>query len=262
LATSAAQTAEFLRVERDGGIAIVTMDRPPVNAVSQQMYGEIRDLFGRADELLEGVSVVVLRAEGRHFCAGNDLREFESLNSANSPGRMRLVRDAFSAIYDCPVPVIAAVQGVAAGTGVAIAASCDLVVCAESATFTTPEVNVGVMGGARHLRRLVPEQTMRAMYFTADPVPAAELERFGGIAEVVPDERLLEATLDLAARVARHSRAALRHAKEALNTVETMGLKDGYEAEQRLTARLAAHPDSLEARRAVLEGRPPEYSNE
>jgi enoyl-CoA hydratase len=252
---------EYLDVERRGPVAIVSFDRPPVNAVSQAMYEEIRDLFGSFDELIGDARVVIVAGKGKHFCAGNDLDEFLSLRPHNSPGRMKVVREAFAAIYDCPVPTIAAVQGAAAGTGVALAASCDILVCAESARLSTPEVGVGVMGGARHLRRIVPEQLMRRMYFTAEPVAAADLRAYGGIETVVPDAELLDAALELAGRIARHSSAALRHAKEALNTIESMELKAGYEAEQRLTAKLSGHPDSLESRAALVERRPPEYSH-
>jgi enoyl-CoA hydratase len=251
----------YLEIEDRGGIAVVALHRPPVNAVNQDMYREIRDLFSHIDEVLPDVRVVILRGEGPHFSAGNDLKDFAVLTPRNSPGLSKLVREAFASIYDCPVPVIGAVHGVAVGTGVAIAACCDAVVCGDSARFGTPEVGVGVMGGAKHMRRLVPEQVMRVLYFTAEPVPAAELLPFGGIHEVVPDEQLVDAALALAARMATHSRAALRHAKESLNTIEFMDLKSGYEAEQRYTTRLAAHPDSEEARQAINEKRPPDYLN-
>jgi enoyl-CoA hydratase len=102
---------------------------------------------------------------------------------------------------------------------------------------------------------------MRVLYFTAEPVPAADLLPYGGIHAVVPDAELLDAALALAERMAVHSRAALRHAKEALNTIEAMDLKLGYEAEQRLTTKLVAHPDSREARDAVLNKRSPRYAH-
>jgi enoyl-CoA hydratase len=205
------------------------------------------------------ISAVILQGEGKHFSAGNDLDEFLTLTPENSPGRMKIVREAFSAIYDCPVPVIAAVHGHALGTGVALAGSCDLVVCAESAHFGTPEVSVGVMGGAKHLSRLVPQQVVRTMYFTADVLPASELIRFGGIVRIVPDAELLEGALALARRITRHSRLAVRTAKESLNTVEYMELKSGYEFEQRLTGHLAGSADSQEARLAIVEKRPPRF---
>jgi enoyl-CoA hydratase len=240
-------------------VAIVSMRRPPVNAVSQAMYQEIRDLFSRVDEVLPGIAAVILRGEGKHFSAGNDLDEFMSLTPTNSPGRMKTVREAFAAIYDCPVPVIAAVHGYAVGTGVALAGSCDLVICGESAHFGTPEVGVGVMGGAKHLSRLVPQQVARLMYFTADPVPAAEIIKYGGVVCIVPDSELLDAARGLAKRIVRHSTVALRAAKESLNTIEYMELKSGYEFEQRLTARLSGTAESREARAAIAEKREPIY---
>jgi enoyl-CoA hydratase len=250
---------QYLSIEARRATTVVTMNKPPVNAVNLVMYEEIRDLFGRFDEVLPGVKAVVLTGAGKHFCAGNELEEFFTLTEINSAGRMRLVRDAFASIYDCPVPVIGAVRGAALGTGLAIAASCDVVVAGESARFGTPEVGVGVMGGARHLARLIPQPIVRAMYFTADPWPAADLVQFGSVLRVVPDDEVLAAALGLAGRMTRHSLAALRHAKEAMNTVEFMDLKSGYEFEQRMTGRLVAEPDAKEALAAVRERRAPVY---
>ncbi len=250
---------EYLSMRQHGATTVVTLNRPPVNAVNLVMYEEIRDLFGRFDEVLPGVKAVVLTGAGKHFCGGNDLDEFLTLTEVNSAGRMRLVRDAFASIYDCPVPVIGAVHGAAVGTGLAIAASCDVVVAGESARFGTPEVSVGVMGGAAHLARLIPQPLVRAMYFTADPWPASDLLQYGSVLRVVPDDELLDAALELADRMTRHSLAALRHAKESLNTVEFMDLKAGYEFEQRMTGRLVAEADAKEAVAAVRERRAPVY---
>jgi enoyl-CoA hydratase len=253
---------EFLAVEFVDSVAVITLDRPPANAVSQQMYEDIRVLFGRFDEFVPGVKAVVLRGAGKHFCAGNDLEEFLTLDEVNSAGRMRVVRDAFASIYDCPVPVIGAVHGAALGTGLAIAACCDLVVAAESARFGTPEVGVGVMGGARHLARLVPESFVRLMYFTADSMPVSALMGFGSVVEVVPEAQLFERAIAIATRMTRHSRAALREAKATLNTIESMDLKSGYEFEQRATGRLVAHPDAKEALLALRDRRTPYYIDE
>jgi len=251
----------YLKIDDRGAIAVVSFDRPPVNAVDTEMCREIRALFSRLDEFLPQVRVMVLRGEGSHFCAGHDFNVFARLTPQNAPDTQRLVRETFAAVYDCPVPIIAAVHGVAVGTGVAIAACCDTIVCAESARLGVPEVGVGVMGGARHMRRLVPEHVMRTLYFTAGSASARDLLPYGGIHEVVPDEQLMDAALALAERMAIHSRAVLRHAKESLNTIEFMDLKSGYEAEQRITVRLSAHPDSQEARNAAFEKRTPEYSH-
>lgn len=252
----------YVRWEVDSGIATVTMDRPPVNAVNQEMYRELSDLFAPEGALAKSAKAVVLTGAGRHFCAGNDLEEFGSLSPENSDSRMAEVRAAFFAIQDCPIPVIGAVHGAALGTGLAIAASCDFVIAADNARFGTPEVGVGVMGGARHLARLVPEPWVRWMYFTAEPVDAAQLLALGSIIRVVPAEELLPTAREHAALVARHSVVVLRMAKRALNGIEAMDLQPGYTFEQSLTTELSASPDSVEARAATLERRPASYPSE
>lgn len=221
------------------------------------MYAEILELFGGFDAYLPSCSACVVRGVGRHFCAGNDLDEFLTLTPENSPERMQLVRAAFSALYHCPVPTVAAVHGSALGTGLVIASCCDVVICDDTARFGVPEVGVGVMGAARHLSRLVPQQVMRRMYLTADPVDGRELERFGGVSAVVAASALDEAAITMASRIARHSPVALRTAKESLNAIEPMPLEPAYELEQSLTASLAGSADSLEARRSIVEKRAP-----
>lgn len=250
---------QYLSLQEHGATTVVTLNKPPVNAVNRSMYEEIRDLFGRFDEVLPATKAVVLTGAGKHFCAGNDLDEFLTLTPANAAGRMRLVRDTFASIYDCPVPVIGAVRGAALGTGMAIAASCDVIVAGDSARFGTPEVSVGVMGGAAHLARLIPQPIVRAMYFTADPWQASDLVGFGSVLRVVPDDEVLDTVLALTEKMTRHSLAALRHAKESMNTVEFMDLKAGYEFEQRMTGHLSAEVDAKEAVAAVRERRAPVY---
>jgi enoyl-CoA hydratase len=253
---------EFLRCSVDGTIATVSLDRPPVNSVNQQMYREIRTLFTDVGRLGADVKVVVLAGDGRHFCGGNDLDEFATLTPRNSDVRMAEVRAAFFAIQDCPLPVIGAVHGVALGTGLAIAASCDFVVASEDARFGVPEVSVGIMGGARHLARLVPEPWVRWMFLSADPVSANQLAGIGGVVAVVPREELLATARAHARRIARHSSTLLRTAKHSLNVIESMDLQPGYTFEQSLTTRVCGDPDSQEAVRATLEQRPPAYPSE
>jgi enoyl-CoA hydratase len=257
-------TPEYLHLRWtvDGPVATVMMARPPVNSINQQMYRELRDIFGGIERLGPEVKVVVLAGEGRHICGGNDLTEFATLAPDNSDARMAEVRAAFFAIQDCPLPVIGAVQGVALGTGLAIAASCDFVIASQDARFGTPEVGVGIMGGARHLGRLVPEPWVRWMYLTAEALPASELARLGGVIAVVPADALLRTAYDHARRIARHSSALLRMAKHSLNGIETMDLKPGYTFEQSLTTKICSHPDSREAVRATLERRAPRYPSE
>jgi enoyl-CoA hydratase len=251
---------EFVAIEDRGSAVEVLMNRPNVNAVNIQMYSELRDCFNGLHTAFPGARVVILRGEGKHFCAGNDLDDFRTMTSANAPQRMQGVREAFWAIHDCVLPVIAMVQGAALGTGLALAASSDLIVASEDSRFGLPEVSVGVMGGARHLARLVPQQIVRYMFLTSAPMSGAELASFGGVLRAVPSEELYAATCDLAGKIAQHSATALRIGKRALNQIEAMDLKQGYEAEQGYTGDMADHPDAKEALLAMAERRAPSYA--
>ena len=246
----------------EDAIATVWLARPPVNAVSQAMYREIRDLFADHTQMGGNVKAIVLTGEGRHFCAGNDLDEFASLTPENSAERMAEVRAAFFAIQDCPVPVIGAVHGAALGTGLAILASCDFVIAADDARIGTPEVSVGVMGGARHLARLLPQSWVRWMYLTAEPLSGTKIASLGGAVEAVPRETVLDRAREHARLVSRHSAAILKIAKRSLNTIESMDLQPGYIFEQGLTGEISGHPDSREAVLATLEQRLPVYPSE
>jgi len=248
-----------LQWQQDGHVATVWLDRPPVNATDPVLYREIREFFNDLGGHLPDARAVVLAGRGKHFCGGNDLATFQTLNPDNAPEHLRLAREAFWAIYDSSLPVIAAVQGVAVGSGLAIAASCDLVVAADDARFATPEVNVGVLGGAKHLSRLVPQGMVRLMHYTGDFYPAARLLPYGGIVEIVPEDRLLETAQALARSIARHSPVTLRLAKRSLNGIEYLDLKTGYRFEQEQTQELSGHEDSKEAVNAFLEHRAPRY---
>jgi enoyl-CoA hydratase len=249
----------YLRCEVDGPIATVWLNRPPVNAVNQEMYREVRHMFSDVAALGPGVRVIVLTGAGRHFCAGNDLTEFESMTPENASARMQEVREAFWAIHDCPLPVVGAVHGTAVGTGLALAASCDFVVAAEGAMLGAPEIGVGVMGAAKHLSRLVPQPQVRWMFLSGEPVAVEDLVRLGALVAVVSPDELLADARARANAIARHSPVAIRFAKQALNRIEFMDLKSGYEVEQGLTGELSGYPDSKEARLALLDRRMPQY---
>jgi enoyl-CoA hydratase/carnithine racemase len=245
---------EFLRIDIADGVANVVMDRPPVNAVSLTMYDELYRLFSRIDQIGPDVRAVVLSGAGKHFCAGNDLDDFETMSPDNARVRMFHVREAFFAVRDCPVPVVGAVAGVAIGTGLALAASCDFALGSEDAVFGLPELSVGVMGGAKHLARMVPEPIVRWMFFTGKRLPARTLASWGSLIGVVRREDLLEEATRAAQEIAAYSPTAVRVAKRGLNDIEFLDTKRGYELEQGLTAKMSGHPDSKAALRAARAG--------
>jgi enoyl-CoA hydratase len=243
----------------DTGVALVRLNRAPANAVDQDMYIELADLFSDPDQMGVDIRAIVLAAEGPHFCAGNDLAEFMSMTPDNGTERMWRVREAFFAIQNCPVPVIGAVHGVAIGTGLAIAASCDFVVASEDAKFGLPELTVGVMGGARHLARMAPQPLVRRMFFTGEHIPARDFAAGGGSIIVCAREDLLEQARKYARRIAGFSPTAVRLSKQILNRIERMDLQEGYAFEQGFTVRMSGHPDSKEALHAFSERRAPDY---
>jgi len=251
-----------VKVEVADHVATVTLDRPPVNAITRSTMVELRDTFRSfADDA--DVRVAVFTAAGeKAFMAGVDLRTFDTDDTepdpADDPGL--LARSAIEAVYDCAVPVIAAVNGPALGAGLAYAAVCDLILAADHATFGTTEINVGLLGASAHLNLLLGRPMVRELFLTGVPAPAAELHRLGAVNRVVPIGELAGAAAELAASLAAKSPLALRLAKQSLNETEFLPLKEGYPIEQRYTRRLLQHPDSQEARRAFAEKRDPVWS--
>ena len=240
-------------------IAVVTIDRPPVNAMSLDAH---RELLATLRSLGQDASVrcIVLTAAGhRAFVAGGDVGELGAMDAASALERTRVIRDVFDAIRRNPVPVIGAINGPALGGGLVMMAQCDVVVAAETASFGLPEIDVGVMGGTKHLARIVPEKVMRWMALSGKRVSAAYLERLGVIHRVVPREQLLEAALEAADVICAKSPASVRLMKEVINLTEHMPLDEGYHVETYATAIIATHPDSKEAARAFKEKRPGQY---
>jgi enoyl-CoA hydratase len=220
------------------GVAVVTVDYPPVNALPVQGWFDLADALTAAGRD-PAARVVVLRAEGRGFNAGVDIKEmqrsagFEALIGAN-----RGCHAAFGAVYDCAVPVIAAVQGFCLGGGIGLVGNADVVIASDDATFGLPEVDRGALGAATHLARLVPQHLMRALYFTASTVDAATLAHYGSVYRVVPRAELDDAALAVARDIAAKDTRVIRAAKEALNGIDVQHVHRSYRYEQGFTFEL------------------------
>jgi enoyl-CoA hydratase len=238
---------------------VVTIDRPPVNPLNNAATVELGQVF---DGLPTDGSVrcVVLTGAGeKAFCAGADVREFGALNPISSLRRSRQVRSAFDAVREAPVPVIAAVNGAALGTGVGLAGACDVVVAADSAVFGLPEINVGRLGGASHLLRLVPAKKMRWMALTGQRLTARELAQYGNVEKVVPLNELMPLALSMADEVAGKAPSVVRTQKEMLNLAEEMDLLNGYHVETLGSAIISGNAEAVEASKAMLEKRKPRF---
>ncbi len=255
----------WLTTTIDDHIATVILDRPPVNAVTDEVFAEIRDTFTRFTDDRR-VRVAIFTAAGtRAFMGGADLNWVADRGGPdNRPARYvtdrgALVRDAMWAITECAVPVVGAINGPAIGAGVAFAACCDILLAAETATFGTLEINVGLLGASSHLARMVGPYKAREMFFLGEKVDAHEMYRLGAVRKVVPSAELMDEARTVAAELARKSPVALRLAKESMNRTQDLPLKEAYRTEQEYTARLAGFEDSAEARRAYLDKRDPEW---
>ena len=257
-----------IHVDIEDHIAVVTLDNPPVNALAADW-----DVAGTFDALSDDldVHVAVLTAAGdRAFCAGADLKgavrareggdDAPRQRTPSGTGNRRM-RETLYAIQECAVPVIGAINGPALGGGLAIAASCDYLIASEKATFGLPEIDVGLLGGARHFMRLLTNWGLvRRLHYTAERLDAQEALRLGMVVKVVPHEELMEAAMEDARLIASKIPLGIRLAKESLHLIENMDVKNGYRFEQTRTAILTKTEDAAEARKAFVERRPPRFT--
>ena len=231
-------------------IAEILFDQPPVNAFDTEGWASIPALIHRASED-EQVRCVLIRAVGRGFCGGVDIKEMQA-----HPERItKLNRDnylTFKAIRDCAVPVVGALHGFVIGGGVNIAGACDALIAAEGAYFSLPEIDRGAMGGAAFLSRMLPVQKVRANFFTGGRIPVEDLHRHGSVEKIVPLDQLEAEARAFCAVIASKSRAALVIAKQALNLIEPFNPADHYRIEQGFTLEMYAHEDSQAARDAFV----------
>lgn len=252
---------ETLTFEVEDGIAVVTFNRPPVNAQNKKLREEIVWVFdsisGRDD-----IRVAILTGSGSVFSAGADIKERASL--VNEPGdyirHNRITRESFFVMTDCAKPVIAAINGAAIGAGYAVAASCDILIASENAWVQMPELDRGLAGGAKFLAQHFSRSMSRLLFFTGRKIDANELYRLGVIDMLTSAEDLMPEAMKIAREIAAKSPLAIAKAKASFNTAESMPHRDGYRYEQTVTYELSKSEDALEARTAFLEKREPHYT--
>ncbi|HMS76759.1 enoyl-CoA hydratase family protein [Gordonia sp. (in: high G+C Gram-positive bacteria)] len=222
----------------DTGIAIVTVDYPPVNALPSAAWFDLADVITAAGED-PSTHVVILRSTGRGFNAGVDIKEMQTTTGFDALiGANHGCAAAFSAVYDCPVPVIAAVNGFCVGGGVGLVGNADIIVASDDAYFGLPEVDRGALGAATHLARLVPQHMMRTLYYTAQTVTAQQLLHFGSVYRVVPADELLSTATEVAEQIAKKDTRVIRAAKAAINHIDPVDVKTSYRLEQGYTFEL------------------------
>ena len=242
-------------------VATLTLNSPPVNALTRTLNDELTLALDRISEMDE-VRVVVLTGAGKVFCAGADLKGRAAVikGPGDLPAHSRRTRECFHAIRECAKPVVVAINGAALGAGLAMVASADILIASDKASVGLPEVDVGLLGGCRHAMRLFGHSRLRRMALTGMRVSAAEMYRLGIIEACVAQEELMPAALEIARSIAAKSPLSTRMGKHSLNVIEDMSLRDGYRYEQDMTAQIAKTEDAKEAQRAFAEKRTPVFT--
>ena len=248
-----------VRVELDGMVALVTLDRPPVNALDRATRYEMIEVFDEISQR-DDIRCAVLTGAGKVFCAGADLKDRPN---TDDPGDFlahnRAIRETGNAIRECDKPVIAAINGMALGAGMGLMAACDICYASKEAKFGMPEINVGLAGGAAMMHSLFGRSTARRMLFTGVRLTAAELKARNIIEDVTSSEDLISTCMTVAREIAAKAPLAMKYYKQTSNMVEDMPQRDAYRMEQNFTMMLSKTEDAREARMAFLEKRDPVY---
>ena len=244
----------------ENGIAEIVMDNPPVNALTVQGWFDVADALTSAGRNPD-VRVVILRAEGKGFNAGVDIKEMQRTDGFDALiGANKGCYAAFAAVYDCEVPVIAAVNGFCVGGGIGLVGNADIIIASDDAVFGLPEVDRGALGAATHLARLVPQHKMRAMVYTCENATAQELHHYGSVLAVVPREELRGKAMEVAQNLAKKSPTVLRAAKASLNGIDPVDVKRSYRFEQGFTFELNLSGVADEARDAFVAKKDAEFT--
>ena len=257
--TGRPNVAVALTVSVENHVAMVTLDRPPVNALSDATIAELDTVF-TALEAHEQVRVVVLTGGPRIFSAGVDIRELRAEPTDNTIPRNRRYQRIYQSIADCTYPVIAAINGYALGGGCELAMACDIRVASRDAFLGLPEINLGGIpgiGGMQRLQRLVGPSKAKQFVLTGDRVQAVEAHRIGLLDELAPDGQAIDAARNLATRMASRPPLSVQAGKKALNLGRELSLADALEVDLRMCGEVAGTRDRAECLAAFLEKREP-----
>ena len=244
-----------IRVDIRDKVADIVLAHPPVNAFDSEGWLALARTIEETGRNPD-VRCVMIHSETKGFCAGVDIKELQA-----HPDRIVDVNRGnyltFRAIRACEVPVVSAVHGFIIGGGIGICGASDVVIAADDAFFSLPEIDRGAMGGASHLSRMLPLHKVRALFFTGGRCPAEEAYRLGAIEKLVPRADLLATGREFCDVIVSKSRRALVLAKESLNGIEPRDVDLSYRFEQGFTLEMYMSPDSQKSRDAFVEGKAP-----
>jgi len=254
----------YVTIKVEDHIAVVTINRPPVNAFCEEMRLDLSEFFESLNKRTD-VYCVILRAEGKGFSGGHDLTESRKI--ADDPGMVDRIQATISrsttAVYNCRVPVIAAVHGYVVGMGFAYASVCDVIVASDDARFMFPEIKVGTVGGPFWFKRVVPDKVARYHFYTGKPISANDMVKYGAVHSVVSKDQLLDEAMKLAKEIAEMYPPSVWASKMVITEGEKE-VQDVVDISDRMRTRgneelLAGDPNKQEMIRALLEHRKPVY---
>jgi enoyl-CoA hydratase len=255
----------FVTTEQDGHVAVVTIDNPPMNALSAALLEELEAEIDRLDAD-DATRAVVLRGGGeRAFVAGADIKEFPALreSAAQEGGSARGIQRLGARMDAAGTPFVAAIKGYCLGGGLELAMCCDIRICADDAQLGQPEIKLGLIpggGGTQRLPRLVGLGRALLLNLTGDFVDAATAERWGLVEKVVPAGDVLTAALEVARAIADRSPHAVAVLRELARTTRDLPLEEGLRREAEGFRRCLASEDGLEGVTAFIEKREPTFT--
>jgi enoyl-CoA hydratase len=253
---------ENIIVETRDRVGLVTLNRPKaLNALNSALIAELNEALGEFDTD-KAIGCVVIAGSEKAFAAGADVKEMA--NKTYVDAYLGKFLAGWSGLAGARKPVIAAVSGFCLGGGCELALMCDFIVASDTAKFGTPEITLGIMpgaGGTQRLPRFIGKAKAMDLILTGRMMDAAEAERCGLVARVVPAEKLLEEALSTAARIASYSLPIVMMAKETVNRAFESTLEEGARFERRLFLSMFATEDQKEGMKAFIEKRNPEFRN-
>ncbi len=253
---------ELVQVALEDRLAVVTIDRPPVNALSQAVLNELEKVFEELSNNKKPGVVVLTGGGEKAFVAGADISEFPRLNSENGEKLSRRGQEVFQKIADFKAPVIAAINGFALGGGLELALACDIRVMAENAKVGLPEVTLGIFpgyGGTQRLPRLIAAGKAKELIFTGKMIDAEEAYRIGLADHKIAAGEALNKAKELAGLILKAGPVGIRMAKEAVNKGLDQSLEEGLQNEASYFGELCDTEDQKEGANAFLEKRPPQF---
>lgn len=262
----ATSTSQVIKLTIEDAVAVVTIDRPPANALSRQLMAELDGVLEslKADP---AVKVVIITGGGSIvFVAGADIKEIAQLGSAKESAEVAAQgQGVLMKIQRLGKPVIAAINGICLGGGLELAMACHVRVAGDRARLGQPEISLGIMpgfGGTQRLPRIIGYPKATELILTGDPISAQEAHRLGLVNHVVPQDQVMKTAKDLARKIASKGQVAVRMSLQAIEDGRSQSLDDALAHEAQLFGKVAETADAKEGVRAFLEKRQPQFKDQ